>query len=139
MTQYIIKKTSDISADNAIFVLKGFKGTAPANQKTVMDFYFPQERWISGIEFYVKNAHFGDTASFHICRTVDGQTEIVYTFGDDAVMHDVGQCQVHVEVSYPALVRVGYFIRIEYDNHSADQASEYAMNIDTHIPIDAEA
>jgi hypothetical protein len=139
MTQFIIKKSSDISSDNAIYVLKGFKGTALPNQTTVMDFYFPQERWITGIEFYVKNAHFGDTASFHICRTVDEQTEIVYTFGDEAVMHDQGQCQVDVDVGYPALIRVGYFIRLEYKNNSVDQASECAFNVNTHIPIDAEA
>jgi hypothetical protein len=137
MTQYILKKVSDLTSENSDFRLIGFGGIALPNQESTIEWQLPQERWISGGTFFVCNAKCGDRASMYTVKKTEGQEDVEDIFVEDLVIPELAYFEYKLDVPYINLVDQGFYIRIVYSNNDATNTAKVGMNLTTHIPMDS--
>jgi len=138
MTQYIIKKLSELNSENSDFRVVGFSCEALPNQSTVLEWKLPQERWISGGTFFALNNQYGDTASMFVVMKYEGEEDISDVFVESIVLPGTYYFELKIEVPYVSLVQKDFYIRIVYNNTSETNSVKVGMNLTTHIPTDAE-
>jgi len=137
MTQYILKKITDLNSENSVFCLQGFKGEAEPDKVSIIDFVFTDERWLTGAFVIIKDGHWIDSADVHIMYKNENNEEVLlYTFAKDIVISDDSQFQLQIEVPYVSLTQAGVLFRVEYTNNHPTETVKVGLNLITHRPKD---
>lgn len=135
MTQYILKRADELTAENSKFRMQGFSGPAQPGA-TEIDWQLPEERWITGGTFLVKGGHWGDTADLSLMMPIPGGmvVEIQKMAAGVRIATDV-QVQCSLVLDYIRAIPAGCILRITYHNVGLTDV-EVALNLITHIPAD---
>jgi hypothetical protein len=132
MTQFLIKKESELNAENSFFMLKGFVGTAVAGQVTALDWELPGERWLTGGKLTCSGHEIMDQVDLFIVMK-DGNGNDLYAaqFVDKATVG--GGIDEHVP--YTTLVPSGWYLRVKYYSTGSTDV-QVGLNMRLHRPKD---
>jgi len=137
MTNFVCKKLDQLNADNAVFLISGFKDVVPANSTKNIEWQFPQERWGGGLHLLVKNGNWGDSINFYIIiKDVNGNDAAVRQFADSFNVNPDSTLQGFFQAPYINLAPQNAYVRIRYTNSNSLTAVSVAVNFYTHIPYD---
>jgi hypothetical protein len=140
MTQYIIKKASELSSDNSVYSLTGFSGTAYASSTSNIEYKMPGERWLVGGTLLVGGGNWGDSATIQIVDKDNilgyGAGLVLNQFVTNLQIRPDVTLQEKLEVSYVSLIPKDIYIRIVYTN-TGNTAVGVACNLFIHRPKDA--
>ncbi len=138
MTIHIIRRYSELSAENSVFRLQGFGGTAAANTTTDIEWAFPEERWMTGGFVIAKDVTWGDTLTIKIVDKDNvlgmGSNLVIRTFVENMRLRSDAQWQGQIDVQYVTLIPAGIYVRAQYTNTHASNAAALGINLFTHIP-----
>jgi hypothetical protein len=138
MTIFYVRRIFDLDADKAKYRCQGVSGTATANTTTNIDWKLPEERWISGGIFMVKDGAWGDTAKFQIVDKDNvlgyGAGVVLDEFATGVLVASDTQVQGHIEAPYIALIPANVYVRIVYTSTSPSVNVGVGINLFTHIP-----
>ena len=138
MTEFLLKRLSDLTSENSFFKMEGFSGEAAPDSTTNIDWQFPEERWLSGGSFIAVGSKWGDRASLQLVQIVNGEDVAVRTFVADIVLSGEPFVEIKVDVPYIRLIPQGLYIRISYVNVDPYNSVKAGLNLITHIPSDIE-
>lgn len=97
---------------------KGISGTATKNTTSNIDYLLAEDRYINGVQIFLKNQVFGDTMKFQVVDVDNllgyGAGTVLDEFGSDWNVSDDTQEQGIITVSYPAKIAAGLYIRMVY-------------------------
>ena len=129
---------------------KGFSGTATKNTTTQLDFLIDSDRYVNGVKILLKNHVWGDTLAFKIVdksgvgvglgwytqAQFDAMGEYVAdTFAENWFVDDQRQDQSEAKVEFPALIRAGLYIRLEYVSTGTLNDVDVKCNIRLYIKV----
>lgn len=137
MTQYILKKLSDLTSENSVLCVQGVKGLAAPNEESHIDYEFTDERWLTGAFVIVRGGHWEDSASVHIMfKNANDEDVVIFTFADNVVISSDSEFQLQIEVPYPSFLVPGVFLRVIYTNNHLTETVKVGLNLITHRPKD---
>lgn len=138
MTQFWVRRVSDLDADKAKFRMQGIAGTVEANSTGNVDWRFPEERWIHGGSLILQGHAFGDKIDVEIVDIDNvlgyGAGLVLDQFADDFYPHTDCQYQGQLLSTYVALIPAGVYLRIKYTNTNLYTSVSVRFNLFSHIP-----
>jgi hypothetical protein len=134
-SKLIILQTKDFSAENVFFNGQGVLGTVTAGSSSNVDLKILDDCFITGGILRTNGSNFGDYAHVQIVDIDNmlgyGANTVLRQFITNWYMRSDAQQQIETELSYPAKILAGLYIRIVYHSTGSTNVS-VAMNYDLH-------
>lgn len=115
----LVRPRAFASSDGFRARFKGIiNGTATKNTTTNLDYLVSEERFINGVRIIVDSHVFGDSIGLQVVDVDNilgyGAGLVLDTFGESWYLDPTTSTQPDVEVSYPAKISAGLYIRAVY-------------------------
>lgn len=124
------------NADSLKFRGTGIAGTATKDASTDIDYKLTEDRFINGVQIFLKNQVWGDNLDFQVVDVDNilgyGAGVVLDQFGTSWYV-DPDTCdQGDLRVEYPALVLDGIYIRIRYNSVGTTDDVDVNANLFLH-------
>lgn len=124
------------SSGNFRFRGKGISGTATKNTTSNIDYKLTEERYINGVDLFVKDSVWGDSVKFQVIDIDNilgyGANTVLDEFGTDWYI-DPSICkQGQILLPYPAKIVTNLYIRIVYISVGTDVDVSLKANLFLH-------
>lgn len=135
MTQYLVRKNSELSRDNSLFCLTGFFGTATAGQISTLEWQIQNEHWLTGGSLVCEGQKFGDIVDFYVVIK-DGQgNDLASVQFAKQVVIGLGPVSINEGLEYVALIPPGAYFRAVYTSTGLVNVN-LGVNLRLHRPKD---
>jgi hypothetical protein len=131
----IVRLRAFSNTDGIFFRGSGMSGTATKTTTTNFDYNMPEDRYLNGIEIFLKNQEWGDTMKLQVVD-VDGAVypagTVLDEFGTDWHCASDEERQGPYILPYPALVNSVFYIRVAYTSVGTVNDVDFKANLFLH-------
>lgn len=131
----IVRLRAFANTDGVFFRGSGVSGTATKTTTTNIDYNMTEDRYLNGVEIFLRNQDWGDTIKLQVVD-VDGAVYAAGTvldeFGTDWHVATDTERQGPYILPYPALVNSVFYIRLAYTSVGATNDVDIKANLFLH-------